>query len=176
MKRGTGAVVWLLCALFGANAFAEVVGTRERNLAIKYKDGAVERYRVAWAANLATSLRDEGGSFVPYQGAVETRRCSWTITTTIERTVSLATRLGPTFPIPGLSRTIKGDSQRPDGEFMVSGTIGESCKDAAGKRESDIRKARDAVTSAFDRVVESDLLTLRQDVQSKGDVVTIGIE
>jgi len=178
MRRASIAVACVLCAVACPSASAEAIGTKERTLAIKYKDGAVERYRVAWTANLVTASRDEGGSFVPYQGAVENRRCSWSIASTIERTVSLATRLGPTFPLPGLGRTIKGDPRRPDGESVVSGTVNETCKhkDAAARRESDTRKARDAVMGAFDQFIESDLDTFKREVQSKGDVAAITVE
>jgi len=83
---------------------AEVVTTRERAFVVRYTDSTTERYAVKWILDVAASSREQGGAFVPYQGAVENRRCAWSVDTSVERKVSLVTRLGEPIPVAKLSR------------------------------------------------------------------------
>jgi hypothetical protein len=166
----------LLCLLVSQAAGAEVVQTKERTYAVKYKDDAVERYKVAWTANVVATVRELGGSPVPYQGSVDVRKCSWTIATTIDRTVSLATRQGATMPLPTMNRTYKEDFQNRGGEFLVTDSRNESCKDATAYRENAIGNARTAIRSLFERLTEADLENLKKEAQSKPDVATITVQ
>jgi len=173
MKRYVKFGGTLLCMLFSLAATAEVVQTKERTYAVKYKDDAVERYKVVWTADVTTTISEQGGSPVPYQGATDVRKCTWTIATTIDRTVSLATRQGATMPLPGMSRTYKEDFQNRGGEFVVTDSRNESCKDATPHRENAIGNARNTAKGLFERLTEADLESLKKEAQSKPDVATI---
>ena len=164
-----------MCSLVSLQAGAEVVQTKERTFSVKYKDEAVERYLVTWKVDVATTVKEQGGSPVPYQGSVDQRRCSWSVAVTIERAVSLATRLGPSFPLPGMGRTLKED---PTGrsEFLVTGARNESCKDSTAERERAIAGATSNARALFDRLTEADLETIKQEVRAKAEGATITVQ
>lgn len=166
-----------LCASLSHAALAEVVQTKERTYAVKYKDGAVERFKIAWTVDVTSTFREQGGSPVPYQGSVNNFKCSWSIATTIERTASLATRLGPAFPLPAMTKTFKRDFQNPgSGELVVEGSRNESCKDAAPQRESAIAEARASSRALFERLTEADLESLRKETQANPDVASVAVQ
>ena len=176
MKHGLMCAAALLCLMGPAAALAEVVQAKERTYAVRYKDGAVERYKVAWTANVTTTVREQGGSPVPYQGSVDNRKCSWSIATTIDRTVSLATRQGAALALPGMSRTFREDFRNPGTELVVTGTRNESCKEATAQREGAIAEARGALRALFEPLTEADLQNLKREAQSKPDVAAITVE
>lgn len=167
----------LLSVLLSASAVADVIQTKERTYAVKYKDEAVERYKVVWTANLTTDVKEQVGSPVPYQGAPNYRRCSWTVDATIDRTVALATRLGPAVPLPALSKTFKNDPKNPGGgELAFKGSREETCKEAAPMREKDIGAAKSSILGLFERLTDADLESLKKEAQSKADVVTVTVQ
>jgi hypothetical protein len=130
-------------------AAADVIQSKERVYAVKYKDEAVERYVVKWTANFAASVREEGGGMIPYQGAVQTHRCAWTITSSIDRTVSLATRLGQTIPLEKMSRTIEAGSPNP-----ATGQRADTCTASRAAHEGEIANARGALLANFERLTQ----------------------
>jgi hypothetical protein len=176
MKHRLHIAVVLLFTLTCLRAGAEVVATKEKTFSVKYKDEAVERYQATWKADVTTTVKEEGGSPVPYQGSVDKFRCTWTIAVTIERAVALATRLGPSFPLPGMSRTFKDDSQGKGGDYLVTGTRNESCKASAAERDGAIAAAKNNVRGLFERLTEADLETMKQEIRSKADAVTITVQ
>jgi len=165
----------LVQALLGAAA-AEVVRTKERHYAVRFKDDAVERYQVVWRAHSDSTMRDQGGSLIPYQGAVETRRCAWEIVSTIDRTVALATRLGPAMPIPALSRMLKADPQKQEERRTVKGSAPDACNAVGAQREADERSARAELLRTFEQITEADLATLRREAESRADVVSVTVQ
>jgi hypothetical protein len=150
-----------------------VVQTKERIYAVKYKDEAVERFKVVWTANLTTTLKEEVGSPVPYQGAVDFRRCSWTVTATVDRTVALATRQGPSVPLPSMSKPLKDDAK---GDLVFKGAREETCKQATERREKDVGEAKTSILATFERLTEADLESIRKDAQAKSDVVSVTVQ
>ena len=113
---------------------------------------------------------------MPYQGSVDKRRCAWSIAVTIERSVALATRLGPSFPLPGMSRSFKDESQGRGGDFLTTGARDASCKDSAAERDAAIAGAKNNVRGLFERLTEADLETVKQETRAKADVVTITVQ
>lgn len=167
----------LSCLLLSTFAAADVLQTKERTYAVKYKDDAVERFKVVWTANLTTTVREEVGSPVPYQGAVDFRRCTWTVAATVERTVALATRQGPTVPLPSMSKPLKDDAKGADGgDLVVKGAREETCKQAAARRDKDVGEAKTAILATFERLTEADLESIRKDAQAKNDVVSVTVQ
>jgi hypothetical protein len=163
-----GAALVLLVSL---GAAADVVQVKERTYLVRYKDEAVERYVVKWTAHLDASVRNQGGAFIPYQGNVETPRCSWTITTKIDRTVAMATRLGQPITLDKMNRTLN-DPQGKGGAVVVD----KSCDEARAQRESEIGNARSAFLAAFDRLTNADMETIKKEAQATADVVTITVQ
>ena len=162
-----------LAVFICGSAAADVVQTKERTYAVKYKDEAVERFKVVWTANLTTTMKEEVGSPVPYQGAVDFRRCSWTVTATVDRTVALATRQGPSVPLPSMSKPLKDDAK---GDLLVKGAREETCKQAAERREKDVGEATTAILATFERLTEADLESIKKDAQAKTDVVSVTVQ
>jgi hypothetical protein len=156
-----------LFALAALGAAAEIAATKERTSIVKYSDQSIERYAVRWTLDVAAKVREEGGSYVPYQGASENRRCTWSVTSGIERSVSLATRLGQTMPLAGMARTV------PGGEPLKGEHPG-TCT-AAPQREA-MERARKAALESFERITEADLEDLRKSARSGADVSTVTMQ
>jgi hypothetical protein len=152
------------------DVWAETVKSRESTLTIRYKDGVVERYKASWNATLAVEMRDQGGSFVPYQGAVESRGCKWIITASVERTVAIPTRLGPTLPLPAMTRVL------PQKALDRTTTVAENCRAASARREGEVRDATQVLQAAFDKIVQEDFDALRREAQSRSEVVEFLVE
>jgi hypothetical protein len=166
-----------LAVFICGSAAADVVQTKERTYAVKYKDEAVERFKVVWTANLTTTVKEEVGSPVPYQGAVDFRRCSWTVSATVDRTVALATRQGPTVPLPSMSKPLKDDAKGAGGgDLVVKGAREETCKQATERREKDVGEAKTAILATFERLTAADLESIKKDAQAKPDVVSVTVQ
>lgn len=165
MKRIGTLFCMLLIALPSA---ADLAQTKERTYAVRYKDDAVESYKVTWTANVNVSQKEETGSPVPYQGAVDFRRCSWSVTSSIERTVALTTRLGAALPLPVMTKSLP-----PGTGSAMTGTRNETCNQAAQHREGDVKKAKAAILEDFDRLTAADYEALKSEARSKADVVSV---
>jgi hypothetical protein len=151
-----------LCMAASLGAAAEVASTKEKSYIVKYTDGTAERYTVKWTLNLATSRKEEGTSFVPYQGASnDNRRCTLSVASSVERTVSLVTRLGQAIPLPGMNRSLNKESRSSP------------CDDKRDKAADD---SRAVALETFDRVTNVDLEDIRKETQASSGVVAITIE
>ena len=166
----------LLCMIVSLGAAADVVQVKEFTYVVKYTDDAVERYSVKWTLNVTTNVRDGAGVFIPYQGAVENRRCTWSITSSVDRTVSFVTRLGQAVPLANMSRTFKEDPRNPGREMVIAGERNETCNEARAQREKDVADARKAVLEMFDRLTTSDFEGLRKEAQANANVRTITVQ
>jgi len=158
----------LLCVPLASSALAEVVQTRESAYDVRYADNAVERYAVRWTLNVTTTIREEGGAPIPYQGAVANLRCQWSIASSVERSVSLVTRLGQAMPLPNMSRTLKAESAD-----VVKGEDNASCKDPRSRREAEVRNAGNAARERFEKFAAADLETLKSEARAAPNVAAV---
>jgi hypothetical protein len=162
MNRWMKRTALSLCLAASLGAAAEVAGSKEKSYIVKYSDGTAERYKVKWTLNLATSRKEEGGSFVPYQGAnQENRRCTMSVASSVDRTVSMVTRLGQAIPLPGMNRTMNKESRSSP------------CDD---KRDKAVDDTRTLAMETFDRVTNVDLEDIRKETQASAGVVAITME
>jgi hypothetical protein len=166
------------CASLSPAALAEVVQTKERTYAVTYKDGAVERFKIVWTADVTATFRQQGGSPVPYQG----QRGQLQVLV-VDRDDDRAYRLARHAPRPRLPAA--GDEQdlqarfpepRRRRELIVEGERNQSCKDAAAQREGAIAEARAASRALFERLTEADLANLRKETQANPDVASVTVQ
>jgi hypothetical protein len=159
------------------NAFAETVMTKERTFAVKYKDGTVEHYKVTWVATLDTEVHEDGHPSEPFNGwFTDTRQCHWSLSSHIDRQVSMINKVGQEFAQSTLSRTYRSDFTGKGSDFQVFGLRPENCNDAAGRRNSDINDARKNVSSVFPGLVDADLVKLKADVKANTEVIQVSFE
>ena len=170
MKHFIG-VAAALSVLAPFSIAAEVVSTRERAFVVRYTDNTTERYAVKWALEIAASSREEGGAFVPYQGAVENRRCAWSVDSNVERKVSLVTRLGEPIPIAGMSRNLAGER----GKAAISGTQTGGCAGARSEAEAAITEARRASLASFEKLAEDDFQELQRATRTRAEVSQVTV-
>jgi len=150
---------------------AEVVTTRERAFVVRYTDSTTERYAVKWILDVAASSREQGGAFVPYQGAVENRRCAWSVDTSVERKVSLVTRLGEPIPVAGMSRNLAGERAS-----TASGTHPGGCAGARSEAEAAIAEARRASLASFEKLAEDDFEELQKAARGRAEVSQVTVQ
>jgi len=151
---------------------AEVVSTKERAFVVRYTDNTTERYAVKWILDVAANTKEEGGSYVPYQGAVENRRCAWSVDASVERKVSLVTRLGEPIPVTGMSRSLAGGA----GKEAVSGAQKGSCAGAKSESDAAIAEARRASLASFEKLAEDDFQELQTAARARAGVSQVTVQ
>jgi hypothetical protein len=156
-------------ALTALASAAEVAATKERTYVVKYTDQSIERYAVQWKLDVDAKVREEGGSYVPYQGAAENRRCTWSVSSGIERSVSLATRLGQAMPLAGMARKLGG------AEPLNGGHAG-ACGGAEPERDAAIARARKSALESFERITDADLDELRKSARANAQVSDVTVQ
>ena len=168
MKTGSriAGAAFALAALASA---AEVAATKERTYVVKYADQSIERYAVRWTLDVEAKVREEGGSYVPYQGASENRRCTWSVTSRVERSVSLATRLGQALPLAGMARTMGGTEP-------LKGEQAGPCGAKSAQRDAAVDGARRTALLSFERLTDSDLEELRNAARSNKEVTSVTVQ
>jgi hypothetical protein len=155
-------------------AQAEVATSKQRAFTVKYKDGTIERYNVSWAAIYDGEVHEDGHPAIPLQGwFTDTRQCHWSISSHIDRRVAMINKVGQSFAESNLSKTYNSDFTNKGSDFMVVGLRSENCGDSRPRRESDISNAKANLLNVFDGLVEADLLRLKSEVKSNGEVVEV---
>ena len=156
-------------AFAAGNGAAEVASTKERTYVVRYEDQSIERYAVRWTLDVVSKVRELGSSYVPYQGASQNSRCAWTVTSEIDRSVSLATRLGPTIPLAKMDRKLGGTEP-------LKGEQEGGCGGPAPQRVAAMERARKAALESFERITEADLEELRAAARTKGEVTAVTVQ
>ena len=172
MKKQFIGIAAVLSVLAPLGIAAEVVNTRERSFVVRYKDDTTERYAVKWTLDVAAKSREEGSAFVPYQGAVENRRCAWSVDTNVERKVSLVTRLGEPIPVGGMSRNLAGER----GKAAISGSQPGGCAGAKSEAEAAITEARRTSMASFEKLAEDDFQELQRAARGRAEVSQVTVQ
>jgi len=176
MLKTHSGVIAILALLFGlvVPSRADEVQSKERFLTVKYKDGAIERYKVKWQALRDMAVREDGGPAKPLEGKfVDDRRCHWDINARIERRLFIIARSGQTFAKEDAFRSFNSDFTNQGSSFLLIGLRSENCNDAAGRRNSDWNDARTHLLGAFERIANADFENVKADMRKDAQFLEI---
>jgi hypothetical protein len=169
MKRSSQIIAAVLTISMPAISHAEVVQTAERTFRVRYRDGAVELYKVRWVATRDMASREHGGPAKPFEGKfVDDRRCEWNINGGITRTVSLITRNGKEVINEDKTRVFNSDFRNEGTSFDLATLRPGNCNDTAARRDSDYNDVRRQLTEAIGPTVSNDFETLKREYLTDG--------
>ncbi|APV49419.1 hypothetical protein BWI17_06830 [Betaproteobacteria bacterium GR16-43] len=176
MIRLAGSGFALLCLLGSVDALSDVVQTKERTYAVKFKDDAVERYNVKWTLDFTANVREAGGTPpVPYQGASNAKACSWKIEASANRAVFLVTRLGQPFSLPKMDKVLDLDPRNPGKPYTLAGQRDLTCNDVKAERAEELANAKATVLKAFETQAADDLARLVKEAQANAEVASVSV-
>jgi hypothetical protein len=164
----------LLSLLASGIVRAEEVDSELRSIAVRYRNGDIEHYLVAWTADLGVDLREDGAVAQPGVGRfVDDRRCHWSVSGSITRQVFLLDHAGDQYGSAELVR-VYGKAKRDQGTaFVVTTLTSDNCGAATARRDGDYVDVKRRLLDDFPGTVEADLVALRQELKARPDVTRV---
>jgi hypothetical protein len=149
-----------------------------KGLIVEYTDGFKEKYIVNYSAKLrlfreqtgeaaSTKITWDRGYPETRVHAIDDRKCSWTIGTTIKRQVAMVNRAGEQFPKPGLETVLEVTHQgRGEGSNWTRWHA-QTCGEAQGNFNNEVAGAKNGLISQFPTKINADFEQVKKEMASK---------
>jgi hypothetical protein len=153
---GLGVLMLSILIMASPYASGETLRNTERTVNVKYSDGFVEKYIVAYNGVVNVAKEERGSARFP-----DNRQCFWSIQTYVGRQIYSVNRQGQRAVLEQFNRKFETAFANQGDDFKILKLRPENCNDANNRFESDVNNAKQAIQQKFEPIVTEDLKTLK---------------
>lgn len=144
-----------------------------RTFKAEMKDGSRVTYKVSWQGYMDFDVREDGEPST-WTHPFDDRRCSWSITGRIVRSVAIVIA-GQNYIDPRLTQVLYKPVNNVGSSFSLANLHPENCNDCADRRNSDLQDMRSSVNGSLEGTADDDIQNVYKELAGQPEVLHVNV-